>query len=56
MKAIAYSYIRFSTPKQLEGDSLRRQTDATEAWCARNKVKLNTEHTLRASGGERLPR
>ena len=30
----AYSYIRFSTPDQLKGDSLRRQTEASKAYAA----------------------
>jgi|GEM_PF-5511149 len=28
----AYSYIRFSTPEQLKGDSLRRQKEASEQY------------------------
>jgi DNA invertase Pin-like site-specific DNA recombinase len=39
--AIAYSYQRFSSPEQRKGDSIRRQTQATEGWCARNKVRLD---------------
>lgn len=35
--ALVYSYIRFSTKSQLEGDSLRRQLEDGEAWIARNK-------------------
>ena len=30
---IAYSYIRFSTPDQARGDSMRRQAKATKDWC-----------------------
>jgi DNA invertase Pin-like site-specific DNA recombinase len=48
--AIAYSYIRFSTPEQLKGDSLRRQTQATAEWCERNKVALDTSLSLRDLG------
>jgi hypothetical protein len=29
-----YSYRRFSTPEQLQGDSLRRQTAMAAAWAA----------------------
>jgi DNA invertase Pin-like site-specific DNA recombinase len=47
---IAYSYIRFSTPDQLKGDSLRRQTQATAEWCERNGVTLDTSLTLRDLG------
>src|SRR5262245_60708576 len=45
----AYSYIRFSTPEQAAGDSLRRQTEATQDWCRRNGVHLDestTRHDL----------
>lgn len=37
----AYSYIRFSTPEQAKGDSLRRQTAAAEKWCAERGLKLD---------------
>jgi DNA invertase Pin-like site-specific DNA recombinase len=37
----AYSYLRFSSEKQREGDSIRRQIDATRAW-----VKRNPDYTL----------
>jgi DNA invertase Pin-like site-specific DNA recombinase len=48
--AVAYSYVRFSTPEQAEGDSLRRQTAAAAAWCARHKVILDTSTTLHDLG------
>jgi DNA invertase Pin-like site-specific DNA recombinase len=38
----AYSYIRFSSKPQEEGDSIRRQTEAARAWAERNKVPLDT--------------
>ncbi len=38
---IAISYVRFSTPEQRKGDSLRRQTEATAQWCERNGVILD---------------
>jgi DNA invertase Pin-like site-specific DNA recombinase len=47
---IAYSYIRFSTPEQRKGDSLRRQTDDAAAWCKRNKVHLDESTTLHDLG------
>jgi DNA invertase Pin-like site-specific DNA recombinase len=47
---IAYSYIRFSTPEQLDGDSLRRQTEAARAWAGRNNVALDTKTTFRDLG------
>ena len=46
----AYSYIRFSTPEQAKGDSLRRQTAAAEAWCAARGILLDdTMHDLGVS-------
>src|SRR5262249_44049183 len=39
-----------STPDQLKGDSLRRQTQATAEWCERNGVTLDTSLTLRDLG------
>lgn len=36
----AYSYIRFSTAGQVQGDSLRRQGDLARAWCEENGVEL----------------
>lgn len=38
---VGYSYIRFSSKKQELGDSLKRQTEATEAWAKRNGVRLD---------------
>ncbi len=38
----AYSYIRFSSKKQEEGDSIRRQTELTSAWAKQNKILLDT--------------
>lgn len=46
---IGYSYIRFSTPEQSRGDSLRRQTEAAAAWCKAHGVRLDesvTRHDL----------
>jgi DNA invertase Pin-like site-specific DNA recombinase len=36
----AISYKRFSTPRQMSGDSNRRQTDLTEEYCTRHKLRL----------------
>ena len=47
---IAYSYIRFSSPKQAEGDSLRRQIEATETLCRERGWALDTTLTLRDLG------
>jgi DNA invertase Pin-like site-specific DNA recombinase len=46
-KPIAISYLRFSTPEQRKGDSIRRQTEASATWCARNDVTLDTTFTDR---------
>jgi DNA invertase Pin-like site-specific DNA recombinase len=47
---VAYSYIRFSTPEQAKGDSLRRQTKDTEDWCRRHGARLDTSTTLHDLG------
>lgn len=39
---VAYSYLRFSTPEQIEGDSIRRQSTKTKDWCDRKGVHLDT--------------
>lgn len=46
----AYSYVRFSTPEQMRGDSLRRQTDAAERYAALNNLDLDRELTFRDLG------
>src|SRR4051794_20458292 len=46
----AYSYIRFSHPKQSEGGSLKRQLRQTEAYCKRKGLTLDTSLTLRDLG------
>ena len=46
----AYSYVRFSTPKQLQGDSLRRQTEATRAYCHEHGLTLDESTTFRDLG------
>jgi DNA invertase Pin-like site-specific DNA recombinase len=48
--ARAYSYKRFSTPAQAEGDSLRRQTAMAKAWADRRGVQLDTELNLTDEG------
>src|SRR5262245_17499247 len=42
---LAYSYIRFSSPEQAAGDSLRRQTAAAADWCKRHNVTLDRSTT-----------
>ncbi|MFC3163263.1 recombinase family protein [Ciceribacter thiooxidans] len=44
----AYSYIRFSTPEQAQGDSLRRQTAKAEAWAQQHNLVL--DNSLRDLG------
>jgi DNA invertase Pin-like site-specific DNA recombinase len=48
--AVAYSYVRFSSPPQAHGDSLRRQTEAAHAWCEKNQVHLDETLTFRDLG------
>jgi DNA invertase Pin-like site-specific DNA recombinase len=47
---LAFSYIRFSTREQKKGDSLRRQTAATLAWCQRNGARLDTSRSFHDLG------
>jgi DNA invertase Pin-like site-specific DNA recombinase len=46
----AYSYVRFSTPDQMKGDSLRRQTSAAEEYAERHGLILDTDLTFRDLG------
>jgi DNA invertase Pin-like site-specific DNA recombinase len=46
----AYSYLRFSTPDQLSGDSLRRQTQLAADYAARHGLELDTELNMRDLG------
>lgn len=48
--ALAYSYIRFSTPEQLKGDSLRRQLDLSERYVKANNLTLDTSLTFEDKG------
>lgn len=47
---VAYSYVRFSSKQQAEGDSLRRQTEQAEAYCKRRGWTLDTALNLRDLG------
>lgn len=47
-KIRAYSYIRFSTPEQAKGDSLRRQLTRTAEYCAEHGLVL--DERLRDAG------
>ena len=47
----AYSYLRFSSPQQAEGDSIRRQTEARERWLAgRPDATLDTSIAMTDPG------
>jgi DNA invertase Pin-like site-specific DNA recombinase len=49
-KTTAYSYVRFSSPEQAKGDSLRRQTELAAAYCKRRGWRLDDTLTLRDLG------
>ncbi len=38
---LVYSYIRFSTPDQLKGDSQRRQLELSINYCEKKGLKVN---------------
>ena len=40
--ATAYSYMRFSTPDQRKGDSIRRQTAFLDSFVERNGLRLDS--------------
>lgn len=46
----AYSYLRFSTPDQMAGDSFRRQNSAAVEYCERNGLELDTRLTFHDLG------
>jgi DNA invertase Pin-like site-specific DNA recombinase len=48
--ARAYSYVRFSTPTQAAGDSLRRQTKNSKRWCEENGHTLDDTLGLHDKG------
>jgi len=48
--ATAYSYVRFSTPEQRKGDSLRRQQALSEAYALENGLTLDTTLTFHDLG------
>jgi DNA invertase Pin-like site-specific DNA recombinase len=50
MTRTAYSYIRFSKPEQLKGDSLRRQLDASERLADKHGWPLDQTLSLRDLG------
>src|ERR1700744_4922696 len=50
MSAIAYSYLRFSTPDQASGDSRRRQMAMAEKYAADHHLKLDLSLSFRDLG------
>lgn len=46
----AYSYIRFSTPDQMKGDSFRRQLEAAEKYAALHGLDLDTKFNFHDLG------
>lgn len=49
-KPKAYSYLRFSTPEQAQGDSKRRQWELAKAYAGENKLELDEELTFQDLG------
>jgi DNA invertase Pin-like site-specific DNA recombinase len=47
---VAYSYVRFSSPEQARGDSLRRQQDLRDRWLAKSGAVLDTSLSLTDAG------
>lgn len=43
---LGFSYLRYSSPQQGDGDSIRRQTKNTADWCKRHDVRLDTTRTF----------
>ena len=49
-KLRAYSYLRFSTPEQSQGDSRRRQTDLAQRYAAAHDLELDDKLTFHDLG------
>src|SRR5437879_2330587 len=49
-KPKAYSYLRFSTPDQLKGDSQRRQLEAARSYAREQGLELDEELTFHDLG------
>lgn len=47
---VAYSYLRFSSAEQADGDSKRRQSEAAVKWCARNGYTLTSPFGYHSTG------
>lgn len=50
IQRVGYSYIRFSTPDQAKGDSLRRQLEASEKFAEKHDIRLDTTLNIRDLG------
>lgn len=50
MEPKAYSYIRFSSPEQAKGDSIRRQTELSEQYCKQHGLILDDTLKLTDKG------
>ncbi|WP_201268787.1 recombinase family protein [Sinorhizobium meliloti] len=46
----AYSYVRFSTPEQMKGDSFRRQIEAAERYAATRGLEMDTKFAFHDLG------
>ncbi|SEL04832.1 hypothetical protein SAMN05444354_103396 [Stigmatella aurantiaca] len=49
-KAKAYSYLRFSTPEQMKGNSFDRQSTRAQAYELRNHLDLDDKLTFHDLG------
>lgn len=49
-KPKAYSYLRFSTPEQMQGDSFRRQSSLAEEYARKNGLELDESLTFQDLG------
>jgi DNA invertase Pin-like site-specific DNA recombinase len=49
-RATAYSYLRFSTPEQMRGDSFRRQTELSQQYAEEHGLDLDNTLTFRDLG------
>lgn len=47
---LAFSYLRFSSPQQADGDSIRRQVAKTADWCKRHQAQLDKSLELSDQG------
>jgi DNA invertase Pin-like site-specific DNA recombinase len=50
MTTKAYSYLRFSTPEQMAGDSFRRQSQLATDYCTQHGLELDTKLTFQDLG------